>query len=165
MRKRGVKEIVAEMSWHSDMRIFAWISRIWLLCMRVFIYYNKGCVDGGCGLVCSPPRRDSIRSIMFMAPTHISGSSLVNGLLVGTNQGSVLGFTIDIPQGKSREARVPVIMPVGELTLEGMPLYALFEKAETLFIEILCFLITIIMEWNFAFALFMHSIWCKCGHF
>lgn len=59
------------------------------------------------------PRRDSIRTLMFTAPTHVSGSSLVHGLLVGTNQGAVLGFTVDPPQQKHRQTRSPIVMPVG----------------------------------------------------
>ncbi|XP_019850338.1 PREDICTED: lethal(2) giant larvae protein homolog 2-like [Amphimedon queenslandica] len=57
-------------------------------------------------------KRDSIRTIDFTAPTHLGGSSLVHGLLVGTNQGAVLGFTVDMPSSKQRGQRSPVVMPV-----------------------------------------------------
>ena len=60
------------------------------------------------------PRRDSIRTLQFTAPTHISGSSLLHGLLVGTNQGAILGFTVDMPQERQRRVRSPIIMPVGK---------------------------------------------------
>ena len=60
------------------------------------------------------PRRDSIRTLQFTAPTHVSGSSLVHGLFVGTNQGAVLGYTIDPPQQRHRQTRSPIVMPVGE---------------------------------------------------
>lgn len=59
-------------------------------------------------------KRDSIRTIDFTAPTHVGGSSLVHGLLVGTNQGAVLGFTVDMPTSKQRGQRSPVIMPIGK---------------------------------------------------
>ena len=61
-----------------------------------------------------PPRRDSIRTLQFTAPTHVTGSSLVHGLFVGTNQGAVLGFTIDPPQERHRQTRSPIVMPVGK---------------------------------------------------
>lgn len=61
-----------------------------------------------------PMKRDSIRTMTFTAPTHVGGSSLVHGLLVGTNQGAVLGFTVDVPVNKQRGQRSPVVMPVGK---------------------------------------------------
>ncbi len=60
------------------------------------------------------PRRDSIRTLQFTAPTHVSGSSLIHGLFVGTNQGAVLGFTVDPPPQRHRQNRSPIVMPVGK---------------------------------------------------
>ena len=60
------------------------------------------------------PRRDSIRTLQFTAPTRVAGSSLVHGLFVGTNQGAVLGFTIDLPNQKSRYNKSPTVLPVGK---------------------------------------------------
>ena len=62
----------------------------------------------------TPPRRDSIRTIDFTAPTHMTGSSLTHGLLVGTNQGAVLGYMVDIPKPKDRSTRSPVVVQIGE---------------------------------------------------
>lgn len=35
-------------------------------------------------------------------------------VLVGTNQGGVLAYTIDMPANKHRDSRSPIIMPIGE---------------------------------------------------
>lgn len=77
---------------------------------------SKGSTPQGASAVAAnipPLRRDSIRTLTFTAPTHVGGSSLVHGLFVGTNQGAVLGFTIDIPTQKQRQTRSPIIMPIG----------------------------------------------------
>lgn len=58
-------------------------------------------------------RRDTIRTLTFTAPTHVSGSASVLGLFVGTNQGAVIGFTIDTPAERQRNTKSPVIMPIG----------------------------------------------------
>ena len=42
------------------------------------------------------------------------GHSKVHSILVGTNQGSVLGYTVDMPSGRHRDTRSPIVMPVGE---------------------------------------------------
>ena len=68
------------------------------------------------------PRRDSIRTLQFTAPTHVTGSSLVHGLFVGTNQGAVLGFTIDPPHQKHRQNRSPSVMPVGKCSFGNLTL-------------------------------------------
>ena len=62
----------------------------------------------------TPPRRDSIRTIDFTAPTHMTGSSLTHGLLVGTNQGAVLGYMIDVPKPKDRNTRSPMVIQIGK---------------------------------------------------
>ena len=38
-------------------------------------------------------------------------------LLVGTNQGGIMAYTIDIPSAKQRESKSPIVMPIGELHL------------------------------------------------
>ena len=60
-------------------------------------------------------RRDTIRTLTFTASTHVSGSASVLGLFVGTNQGAVIGFTVDMPPERQRHTKSPVIMPVGML--------------------------------------------------
>ena len=110
----------------------------------------------------APPRRNTVRTIAFSAPSHVAGKimsihawtlvcainvstlishpppplsppsfslppshstfflpqllghSSVHSLLVGTNQGSVLAFTIDIPSAKHRATRSPIVMPIGK---------------------------------------------------
>lgn len=47
-------------------------------------------------------------------PSQLPGHSSVHSLLVGTNQGSVLAYTIDIPSAKNRATRSPIVMPIGK---------------------------------------------------
>ena len=54
---------------------------------------------------------------IFVFLIHSSGHSKVHSVLVGTNQGSVLGYTIDMPSAKHRDTRSPIIMPIGECTV------------------------------------------------
>ncbi len=35
-------------------------------------------------------------------------------LLVGTNQGGIMAYTIDIPGAKQRDSKSPIVMPIGE---------------------------------------------------
>ena len=42
------------------------------------------------------------------------GHSSIPCVLVGTNQGGVLAFSIDMPANKNRASKSPIIMPVGE---------------------------------------------------
>jgi hypothetical protein len=58
----------------------------------------------------APLKRDSVRTIFFTAPTNMESSSLVHGMVVGTNQGAVLGYTIEMP--KQRNNRSPILMPI-----------------------------------------------------
>lgn len=104
---------------------------------------TQGAVGGGASTDVSventplPPRRDIIKTINFTAPVQISGTevfmswspqlilqllviicvghSRVHSILVGTNQGSVLGYTVDMPSGRHRDTRSPIVMPIGQL--------------------------------------------------
>ena len=53
-------------------------------------------------------------TFMCMCMYPVAGNSSIHGVLVGTNQGGVLGFTLDMPSAKHRETRSPIIMPIGE---------------------------------------------------
>jgi lethal(2) giant larvae protein len=68
---------------------------------------------GGAGTMTPPPKRDLVKTMAFTAPCHLAGhSSSYYGLLVGTNCGRLLTYTIDMPAPKHREARSPIVMPV-----------------------------------------------------
>ncbi len=47
-------------------------------------------------------------------PLPLTGHSRVYSVLVGTNQGSVLGYSVDMPSGRHRDSRSPIIMPIGD---------------------------------------------------
>ena len=38
----------------------------------------------------------------------------MQGVLVSTNQGGVMGFTLDMPAAKYRDSRSPIMMPIGK---------------------------------------------------
>eukprot|EP00731_Ephydatia_muelleri_P029308 Em0020g952a len=59
-------------------------------------------------------RRDSIRTISFMAPCHLGGNTPMPCVIVGTNQGSALAYTIDMPLAKHRDSRNPILMSIEE---------------------------------------------------
>ena len=40
---------------------------------------------------------------------------MVPSVLVGTNQGGVLAYSIDMPPNKHRDTKSPIIMPIGKL--------------------------------------------------
>lgn len=44
----------------------------------------------------------------------LPGHSLVYGVVIGTNQGGVLAYSIDMPPNKHRENKSPILMPIGE---------------------------------------------------
>ncbi|CAI8051354.1 LLGL scribble cell polarity complex component 2 [Geodia barretti] len=67
---------------------------------------------GGAGTMTPPPKRDFVKTMAFTAPCHLAGHSSWYGLLVGTNCGRLLTYTIDMPAPKHREARSPIVMPV-----------------------------------------------------
>ncbi len=48
-------------------------------------------------------------------PSPLTGHSRVYSILVGTNQGSVLGYSVDMPSGRHRDTRSPIVMPIGGL--------------------------------------------------
>ena len=43
-----------------------------------------------------------------------AGHSLMLSLLVGTNQGGVLAYSIEVPSSRHRESKSPFLMPVGK---------------------------------------------------
>lgn len=43
-----------------------------------------------------------------------TGHSLVHSVLIGTNQGGVLAYSVDVPSSKHRESRSPILMPIGK---------------------------------------------------
>jgi lethal(2) giant larvae protein len=59
-----------------------------------------------------PPKRDLIKTLTFTAPCHIAGHSSTYSLLVGTNCGQLLTYTVDMPAPKHRQNRSPIVMPI-----------------------------------------------------
>lgn len=48
-----------------------------------------------------------------------TGHAVVPCLLVGTNQGGIQAFTIDMPADKHRESKSPIVMPIGKAGFQG----------------------------------------------
>lgn len=67
---------------------------------------------GGAATLTTPPKRDLIKTLTFTAPCQIAGHSSTYSLLVGTNCGQLMAYTIDMPAPKHRENRSPIIMPI-----------------------------------------------------
>ena len=42
------------------------------------------------------------------------GHAVVPSLLIGTNQGGLLAYTIDLPSEKHKDSRSPIVMPIGK---------------------------------------------------
>ena len=52
--------------------------------------------------------------LLLVLPPPPSGHSTTYNLLVGTNCGKVMAYTIDMPAPKYRESRSPIVMPISE---------------------------------------------------
>ncbi len=45
---------------------------------------------------------------------YFQGHAVVPSILVGTNQGGIMAYSIDIPNAKQRDTKSPIVMPIGE---------------------------------------------------
>ena len=56
----------------------------------------------------------SIYLLTFKLCVICVGHALVCSVVVGTNQGGVMAYSIDVPSSKHRNSKSPILMPIGK---------------------------------------------------